>query len=283
MKFFSESPSPEPLIPLDVPVKLKQTSKRHHTEETKVKKTFDYEDQPTDDDLDEYRLTEANTGFKIDIPLNKGNVYGLVGRNGIGKSTLLKRLKKQGGAHLLHQETMGCTQTVSEILKAPSNIFKGKKELLKTPVEKMSGGWIRRVFIERALQSDSAMILLDEPTNMLDMEGIAYLEDQIRRKRDKIFVIVSHDKEFLSNVCNFILFLSDEIKCYRGNYDTFVKNWTIERNEKIGRYKKEKANREHLQTFINRFRANASMAAQAQSKLKILAKMGPLEPIRDEI
>lgn len=144
------------------------------------------------------------------------------------------------------------------------------------PCSDFSGGWRMRVALAAMLFLEPDMLLLDEPTNYLDIEGAIWLKSHLKRYPNTL-LIVSHDKDFLNEVCDNILHLDrGKMTLYRGNYATFAK----ERAEKQMQLEKEagkvEAQREHLRAFIDRFKAKASKAKQAQSRVKQLEKLGPV-------
>jgi ATP-binding cassette subfamily F protein 3 len=142
-----------------------------------------------------------------------------------------------------------------------------------------SGGWQMRVALAATLFAPSDLLLLDEPTNHLDLETTLWLEDYLT-KLNKTLLVISHDRHFLNRLCTHILHMHrGEIKLYTGNYDTFeITRRTQETAQNKAREKQEK-NREHLQSFVDRFRYKASKAKQAQSRLKMLARMEAIPPL----
>jgi ATP-binding cassette, subfamily F, member 3 len=150
------------------------------------------------------------------------------------------------------------------------------------PCREFSGGWRMRVALAAILFSAPDLLLLDEPTNYLDLEGVLWLENYLERYRGTV-VVVSHDRDLLNNVCEFILHLErGKLSLYTGNYDTFVETRAAKRALDIAFARKQQAARAHMQAFVDRFRAKASKATQAQSRLKMLAKMAVVEVPSDE-
>ena len=144
------------------------------------------------------------------------------------------------------------------------------------PCSDFSGGWRMRVSLAAMLFLEPDMLLLDEPTNYLDIEGAIWLKSHLKRYPHTL-LIVSHDKDFLDEVCDHILHLDrGKMTLYKGNYGNFAR----QRAEKAMQAEKEAgkvaAQREHLQAFIDRFKAKASKAKQAQSRVKQLEKLGPV-------
>jgi ATP-binding cassette subfamily F protein 3 len=150
------------------------------------------------------------------------------------------------------------------------------------PCKEFSGGWRMRVALAAILFSAPDLLLLDEPTNYLDLEGVLWLENFIQRYRGTI-LIVSHDRDLLNTACEFILHLErGKLKLYTGNYDTFVETRAAQRALDVAFAKKQEAARAHMQKFVDRFRASATKARQAQSRVKMLAKMAQVEVPPDE-
>ncbi len=151
-----------------------------------------------------------------------------------------------------------------------------------TPVADFSGGWRVRLNVARALMTPSDLLLLDEPTNHLDLDAVVWLEDWLRRY-DGTLLVISHDREFLDNVTTHILHLHDgKAKLYVGNYTAFERQRAEHLRQQQIAHDKEQAERAHLQKFIDRFKAKASKAKQAQSRMKRLAKLAGTEAVRVE-
>ena len=152
----------------------------------------------------------------------------------------------------------------------------------QTPVADFSGGWRVRLNVARALMTPSDLLLLDEPTNHLDLDAVVWLEDWLKRYPGTLLVI-SHDREFLDNVTTHILHLHDgRAKLYAGNYTAFERQRAEHLRQQQIAHEKEQAERAHLQSFIDRFKAKASKARQAQSRIKRLAKLAGTEAVRVE-
>src|SRR6266481_1117323 len=150
------------------------------------------------------------------------------------------------------------------------------------PCFEFSGGWRMRVALAAILFASPDLLLLDEPTNYLDLEGVLWLEDFLRRYRGTV-LIVSHDRDLLNTAPQFILHLEHgKLTLYSGGYDTFVATRTAKRALDAAFAKKQEAAREHMQAFVDRFKAKASKARQAQSRMKMLAKMQTIEVPVDE-
>jgi len=150
------------------------------------------------------------------------------------------------------------------------------------PCREFSGGWRMRVALAAILFSAPDLLLLDEPTNYLDLEGVLWLENFIQKYRGTV-LIVSHDRDLLNTACDFILHLErGKLKLYTGGYDTFMETRAATRANDLAFAKKQEAARAHMQAFVDRFKAKASKARQAQSRMKMLAKLALVEVPPDE-
>ena len=149
-------------------------------------------------------------------------------------------------------------------------------------VSDFSGGWRVRLNVARALMTPSDLLLLDEPTNHLDLDAVVWLEDWLRRY-DGTMLVISHDREFLDNVTTHILHLHEgKAKLYVGNYTAFERQRAEHLRQQQIAFEKEQVERAHLQKFIDRFKAKASKATQAQSRMKRLEKLTGTEAVRAE-
>ena len=145
-----------------------------------------------------------------------------------------------------------------------------------SPCSNFSGGWRMRVALASVLFSNPDLLLLDEPTNYLDFEGTVWLENYLSKFKNTVLVI-SHDRNLLNKSVNGILHLSNKkLQFYTGNYDTFDNERRAQLEQKISLKSKQDAKRAHIQSFVDRFKAKASKAKQAQSRIKILEKMKPI-------
>jgi len=143
----------------------------------------------------------------------------------------------------------------------------------KRPCADFSGGWRMRVALAGVLFSAPDLLLLDEPTNYLDIEGAIWLENYLRRY-PYTALIVSHDRDFLNRCTTHILSLEQRrLSITAGNYDTFERKRAEARAQALSFKAQQEAKKRHLQSFIDRFRAKASKAKQAQSRIKALEKM----------
>jgi ATP-binding cassette subfamily F protein 3 len=145
---------------------------------------------------------------------------------------------------------------------------------LERPLKEFSGGWRVRASLAAALFAPSDCLLLDEPTNHLDLETSIWLENALE-KIDKTLIIISHDRNILNKVCDKIILIDEyKLKAYTGDYDTFERTRHLQTEQIIkdaGRYDET---RRHLQSFVDRFRYKASKAKQAQSRIKMIERMG---------
>ena len=270
------------------------------------------------------------------VSIPDGAKVGLVGRNGVGKTTLFKvitgelshdsgeiSLPKNARVASVDQEhpasPVSLLDTIlaadvererlnAELETAPperlgeiydrlieidadsaparaSEILSGlgfSNDDLKRPMAEFSGGWRMRVALVAALFAEPDLLLLDEPTNYLDLEGALWLEARLR-KYPHTALIISHDRELLTNSVNSILHLHDgKLDLYTGGYDSFERQRAEKARLQAAARAKQEAERAHIQSFIDRFRAKASKAAQAQSRIKRLAKMAPITAAVDE-
>lgn len=150
------------------------------------------------------------------------------------------------------------------------------------PCESFSGGWRMRVALAAVLFSQPDLLLLDEPTNYLDLEGTLWLENYVARYRHTA-IIISHDRDLLNKTANTIIHLENrKLTSYRGNFERFARTKAEQAALQAKMKEKQDARRKHMQSFVDRFRAKASKARQAQSRLKALQKMGEVVTAFDE-
>jgi ATP-binding cassette subfamily F protein 3 len=270
------------------------------------------------------------------VTLPVGAKVGLVGRNGIGKSTLFKlilgELTPDGGeiglpkaarvasvdqehpatpvslidtilAADVEREALNAALEIAEpermgdiyarlieidADRAPSRAAEILSGLgfstadLARPMAEFSGGWRMRVALASALFAQPDLLLLDEPTNYLDLEGALWLEARLK-KYPHTALIISHDRELLNNSVDAILHLSEgKLDLYTGGFDDFERRRAEKARLQSATRAKQEAERAHLQSFVDRFRAKASKAAQAQSRMKRLAKLEPIAAVIEE-
>ena len=155
--------------------------------------------------------------------------------------------------------------------------FKGAE--LDKPVNSFSGGWRMRLQLARALMCPADLLLLDEPTNHLDLDALVWLEAWLKRF-DGLMVVISHDREFLDAVTKVTVHLDEStLTRYTGNYTAFEEMRAERMAQAAAAYGKQQERMAHLQKFIDRFKAKASKAKQAQSRVKALARMEKLAPV----
>ncbi len=147
------------------------------------------------------------------------------------------------------------------------------------PVASFSGGWRMRLNLAQALMCPSDLLLLDEPTNHLDLDAVVWLEDWLARYPGTL-VMISHDREFLDAVCNVTLHIEHcKLKRYGGNYTQFETQRLQQMALQESAYARQQKQIAHLESFITRFKAKASKAKQAQSRVKALERMERLAPV----
>ncbi|MCH8240008.1 MAG: ABC-F family ATP-binding cassette domain-containing protein [Proteobacteria bacterium] len=262
---------------------------------------------------------------------------GLVGRNGVGKTTLLRliygeispdggdiRTPKNASMSLVSQEAPGGPESLIETVLAadkerarllleaesahePDRIADIHTRLSdigahsaparaaailsglgfsqaeqQRPCAEISGGWRMRVALAGALFASPDILLLDEPSNYLDLEGTLWLENFLKNYPHTL-LIVSHDRELLNNAVTSILHLSKgKLKLYAGGYDAFEATRREQQRLQLKLKKKQDDQRRHLEAFVERFRYKATKARQAQSRVKALEKMRPIAALANE-
>jgi ATP-binding cassette subfamily F protein 3 len=152
------------------------------------------------------------------------------------------------------------------------------QEQLINPVKSFSGGWRMRLNLAQALISRADLLLLDEPTNHLDLDAVIWLQRWLKRFTGTL-VLISHDRDFLDDVIGQILHIEHQTaKLYSGNYSAFERQRAEHLAQQDAQYQKQQKEVAHLTSFVDRFRAKASKAKQAQSRLKRLQKLPDLAP-----
>ena len=150
---------------------------------------------------------------------------------------------------------------------------------LDLPVSTFSGGWRMRLNLAQALMCPSELLLLDEPTNHLDLDAILWLEEFLKRYAGTL-IVISHDRDFLDGVVNAIVHIDQrKLRRYTGDYSSFERQRAQAVVLAASQIEKQQRERAHLQSFIDRFKAKASKAPQARSRMKMLAKMEDLAPL----
>jgi ATP-binding cassette subfamily F protein 3 len=243
----------------------------------------------------------------VSLQVNRGDRIGLVGPNGAGKSTLFSlilgeaspdagkiALEKNITLGFLPQEmaTAG-PESVLELACGKSHQAlaeehdweiepKAKKILaglafresdFARPASALSGGWIMRAHLARLLVAEPDLLLLDEPTNHLDLESLVWFQSYLKSYPGAILMI-SHDREFLNALVGSIVEIAQaKLIRYRGNWDSYVEQKAAREEQQLAAYKNQQKEIASLQQFADRFRAKASKASQAQSKLKQIDRM----------
>ncbi|MCP4471793.1 MAG: ATP-binding cassette domain-containing protein [Gammaproteobacteria bacterium] len=149
---------------------------------------------------------------------------------------------------------------------------------MQRPLDNFSGGWIMRLNLARALMCRSDLLLLDEPTNHLDLDAVIWLEQWLKRYQGTL-LLISHDRDFLDAVVTSVAHIENlHIELYRGNYSAFE----VQRAERLAQqqaaHQKQQQSIAHMQHYIDRFRAKATKARQAQSRIKALERMQLIAP-----
>jgi len=151
------------------------------------------------------------------------------------------------------------------------------------PCAEFSGGWRMRVALAAALFGEPDLLLLDEPTNYLDLEATLWLKEHLARYPHTL-IVISHDRDLLDHSVDCILSLAGgKLALYRGGYSAFERQRSERQRLDQKLAKKQDADRKRLQAFVDRFRAKATKARQAQSRLKLLAKLEPITLLTDEV
>ena len=184
--------------------------------------------------------------------------------------------EKLGDLHSMYESLNGyAAQSKAEQLMVGLGF--GQEDFVK-PLKDFSGGWRVRLNLARALMQPSDLLLLDEPTNHLDLDAIIWLGDWIKRFKGAL-LLISHDREFLDECVDSIAYLNNKtIELFSGNYSQFEILKASRLAEHESNYKKQQKEVAHIQDFIRRFRAKATKARQAQSRIKALEKMELIAP-----
>jgi len=146
------------------------------------------------------------------------------------------------------------------------------------PANSFSGGWRIRLNLAQALMSPSDLLLLDEPTNHLDLDAELWLEQWLQRYQGSL-LLISHDRDFIDSVCEGIVHIEHQtLNSYRGNYSAFERQRAERLAQQQANFEKQQRRKEEINDFVRRFRAKATKAKQAQSRLKELARMEEIAP-----
>jgi ATP-binding cassette subfamily F protein 3 len=152
----------------------------------------------------------------------------------------------------------------------------------KRPASSFSGGWRMRVALASVLFAEPDLLLLDEPTNYLDLEGTLWLENYLSRYPHTV-LLISHDRDLLNRAVSSIVHLENKkLTFWRGGYDQFARQYAEQAELQQKSIVKQEAHRKHMEAFVERFRYKASKARQAQSRLKALEKLKPIDSITGE-
>jgi ATP-binding cassette, subfamily F, member 3 len=245
------------------------------------------------------------------LQVNRGDRVGVVGPNGAGKSTLFSLILGEaspddGSVSIEKAATIGYLPQENApagnetVLQLACGVFgkngnsvahdeldweiepKAKKILaglafresdFDRPAKTMSGGWVMRAHLAQLLVQEPDLLLLDEPTNHLDLESLVWFQDYLANYPGAILMI-SHDREFLNHLVGSIVEIAHQrLVRYRGNWDSYVEQKAAREVQQLAAYKNQQREIASLQLFADRFRAKASKASQAQSKLKQIERM----------
>ncbi|OUS28229.1 ABC transporter ATP-binding protein [Gammaproteobacteria bacterium 45_16_T64] len=152
------------------------------------------------------------------------------------------------------------------------------QEQFRVPVQDFSGGWRMRLNLAKTLMCRSDLLLLDEPTNHLDLDAILWLEDWLKQYPGTL-MLISHDREFLDGIVQHILHVENQTTThYKGNYSSFEVQRAMHLQQQQSAFEKQQREVAHMQKYIDRFRAQATKARQAQSRLKALDRLERIAP-----
>ncbi|HEV3408722.1 MAG TPA: ABC-F family ATP-binding cassette domain-containing protein [Chthoniobacterales bacterium] len=241
------------------------------------------------------------------LQVNRGDRVGLVGPNGAGKSTLFSlilgeampdegkiSLEKSASIGFLPQEhapageetvlQLACGKidehSAWDLEPKAKRILHGlafRESDFDRAAKTMSGGWVMRAHLARLLVQEPDLLLLDEPTNHLDLESLIWFREYLKNYPGAILMI-SHDREFLNQLVGSIVEIAHRrLVRYRGNWDSYVEQKVAREEQQLAAYKNQQREIASLQAFADRFRAKASKASQAQSKLKQIERMEKIE------
>lgn len=241
----------------------------------------------------------------VNFSIYESEKIALYGPNGSGKSSLFKMLTgedeitsgefhKSNGiviSYLRQSHKEGLELSASDYLaKKEPNLkpWEVKKisaglgfsdDLYSNTLQSLSGGYRMRFYLACELARNPDLLLLDEPTNHLDLESVLFLENYLR-SYSKSFVLISHDRELIENICDTCLVIENkEILKYKGSLEAYFEFSKIQKEQKERENKKIEDKKKHLEAFVERFRAKATKAKQAQSKMKQIAKLDSIHNI----
>jgi ATP-binding cassette subfamily F protein 3 len=244
---------------------------------------------------------------EVSAQINRGDRLGLVGPNGAGKTTLFSiilgetspddgrvLLEKNARLGFLPQESAPAGgETVMELAAghAVENRWETEpkaKAILRglafresdftRPAKTLSGGWVMRAHLARLLVQEPDLLLLDEPTNHLDLESLLWFQDYLKYRYPGAILMISHDREFLNQLVDSVLEISrQKLLRYRGNYEDYLREKEAREAQHAAAYENQQREISRLQEFADRFRAKATKAAQAQSKLKQIDRMEKID------
>lgn len=244
------------------------------------------------------------------LQLYKNQIVGLVGQNGTGKTSFFKLIlgenRPESGdctipadtlISYIEQEIEDVNIAIVEYVLNAHHIYRDdhtdlpeyyqlrpraekllvnlgfKPEDAERPLNEFSGGWQMRVNLAKALFCPSDLLLLDEPTNHLDIETVIWLENWLKSYQG-LAIIISHDREFLDNVTQYTVHVANQkLTLYGGNYSTFERTRAEQLELEQKTAAKTQARIDHLQSFVDRFKAKATKAKQAQSRMKMIEKL----------
>lgn len=260
---------------------------------------------------------------EVSLTIDRADRLGLVGANGAGKSTLFNLIlgKDQPDEGLIEWERgadfgylpqesapVG-DETILQIATSGAKLEPADEDdwdidyTLEPRAKKIlaglgfregdadklaktfSGGWIMRAHLARLLVSEPTLLLLDEPTNHLDLEALLWFQDYLTRYPGGL-VVISHDRAFLNALCTGMIELRGQrLHEYQGNYDDFLVEREARKSQQVAAFKNQQREIAHLQTFVDRFGAKASMASRAKSKEKQIARLeeNALEEPEDDL
>lgn len=276
--------------------------------------------------------------YDVNLILNPGNAYALVGANGCGKSTFFKLItgeeeRSSGEVIIPKDATIGWlkqdqfryedTPIADIVMQGKPALWAAlqeKEQLLASedwddkkgyrfaeleelvfhyngynapveverilvglgiaveyhtkPLKTLSGGYKLRVLLAQSLFENPSILLLDEPTNHLDIVTIQWLENFLKNEFDGLLIFISHDVEFIDNLADYVLDLDfGDIKQYRGDYERFLAEKALIQEQKLVEKQSAEEKVAHMQKFVDRFKAKASKAAQARSRMKMIEKI----------